>query len=202
MRALITRMDQPLGNAVGNAVEVAESIECLKGGGPEDLVSLSIELAAEMVMMAGLAGTLDVARELCRRTIADGTALERFRKLIEAQGGDPGVLDDSGRLPSLPGGLNVPSPRSGYVRSLSARKVGHASTLLGAGRARVDSKIDPAVGVILHKKLGDPVEAWEPLCTLLVGEASDHPSALVCLSEAYSIGDEPVTPPELIVERI
>jgi pyrimidine-nucleoside phosphorylase/thymidine phosphorylase len=112
------------------------------------------------------------------------------------------VADDSGRLPSLPGGLDVPAPRAGYVRSLSARKVGHASMLLGAGRARVDSKIDPAVGVILHKKLGDPVEAWEPLCTLLVGEASDHPSALVSLSEAYSIGDEPVTPPELIVERL
>jgi pyrimidine-nucleoside phosphorylase/thymidine phosphorylase len=202
MRALITRMDQPLGRAVGNSVEVVESIECLKGGGPDDLRDLSIELAAEMVLMAGLTGTLDVAREDCRRRIADGSALERLRKLIEAQGGDPHVIDDPGRLPRLPGGVDVPAPRSGYVRSLSARLIGEASMLLGAGRARVDSGIDPAVGVILHKKVGDRVEAWEPLCTLLVGETSDEPSALVRIGEAYAIGDEPVTPPDLIVERI
>src|SRR5258708_2345736 len=100
MVALITRMDQPLGCAVGNAVEVAECIDCLKGGGPGDLVSLSIELAAEMVFMAGKAESLNDARTVCRRTIADGTALERFRRLVQEQGGDARALDDPSLLPA------------------------------------------------------------------------------------------------------
>ncbi len=100
MVALITRMDQPLGRAVGNAVEVAECLECLRGDGPDDLVNLSIELAAEMVVLAGRAGSLDEARAICQRTIADGSALERFRRLVEAQGGDPRAIDDPARLPA------------------------------------------------------------------------------------------------------
>ena len=101
--ALITRMDQPLGCAVGNAVEVAESFECLRGDGPDDLMDLSIELAAEMVCLGHRASSLDEARALCRRTIADGSALDRFRRFVAAQGGDPRVVDDPARLPA-PGG--------------------------------------------------------------------------------------------------
>src|SRR5262249_27872234 len=144
MVALITRMDQPLGLAVGNAVEVEESVACLRGEGPADLTDLSVELAAEMVAMAGLAGTLDEARDRCRRAIADGSALERFRKVVEAQGGDPRAIDDPGRLPAAKIRRDVPAPRAGVVRSLRARPVGQATMLLGAGRARVDSTINPA----------------------------------------------------------
>jgi pyrimidine-nucleoside phosphorylase/thymidine phosphorylase len=200
--ALITRMDQPLGRAVGNALEVAESLECLKGGGPADLVDLSIELAAEMVVLGGLAGSLDEARTTCRRTLADGSALERFGRLIQAQGGDPRVIDDPGRLPSPRRQVVLTSPASGTVRSLAARPVGQATMLLGAGRARMESPIDHAVGVVVHKKVGDPVDIGEPLCTLFVNDESRLEEAQAMIRHAYAIGPEPAAPAPLIVERI
>ena len=202
MRALITRMDQPLGRAVGNAVEVVESIACLRGEGPEDLVDLSLELAAEMVVMGARAGSLDEARVLCSRTIADGSALERFRRVVAAQGGDPRAIDDPARLPSARRRITLPANRSGVVHALAARPIGRATMLLGAGRARVDSVIDPAVGVILHKKMGEPVEAGEPLCTVLLNDESAQAAAMAMIREAYMIGDGPVDVPDLIAERL
>lgn len=201
--ALITRMDQPLGRAVGNAVEVIESVECLRGQGPEDLTSLSIELAAEMVVLGGHAGSLDEARAQCRRTIDDGTALERFRRLVSAQGGDPKALDDVSRLPAPRSRHELPSPRSGVVHRLAARTVGEATMKLGAGRARVDSTIDPSVGVILHKKVGDPVTAGEPLCTILANDdEAIRELAAPMLVDSYTIGDGPIDVPSLIVDRL
>jgi pyrimidine-nucleoside phosphorylase/thymidine phosphorylase len=200
--ALITRMDQPLGCAVGNAVEVAESIACLRGEGPADLTDLSIELAAEMVALSGLAHTLDEARYWCRRTMEDGTALERFRRLIAAQGGDPRVMDEPDRLPMPRKRAELAAPQSGVVHMLRARPIGQATMLLGAGRARVDSTIDPAVGVVLHKKVGDPVEAGEPLCTILVNDESQLTAAREMILSAYTIGPGPAHPQSLIVERI
>jgi pyrimidine-nucleoside phosphorylase len=200
--ALITRMDQPLGRAIGNAVEVAESLECLKGGGPDDLVSLSIELAAEMVVMGGRADSLERARAVCKQTIADGSALERFRRLVEEQGGDPRVVDDPALLPAPRRRVTLNAPESGFVRSLSARPVGHATMLLGAGRARMDSPIDHAVGVILHKKAGDSVEVDEPLCTLLVNDESRLQEAASLILNAFNIAAEPSAPQPLLVERI
>jgi pyrimidine-nucleoside phosphorylase len=202
MRALITRMDQPLGLAVGNAVEIAECVECLRGGGPSDLVDLSIELAAEMVLMAELAPTIEDARQKCLSKIEDGSALERFRRVVEAQGGDPRAIDDPSRLPAPKRRVPVLADRSGFVTSLAARPVGHATMLLGAGRARVDSIIDPAVGVLLHKKVGYPVVAREPLCTLLVNDEKSLDLAISMIRGAYAIGEGPVTLPDLIVERI
>jgi pyrimidine-nucleoside phosphorylase len=202
MRALITRMDQPLGNAVGNAVEVAESADCLRGEGPADLVEISIELAAEMVVMGERAPTIEEARDLCRRTIADGSALERFRRVVTAQGGDSRTIDDPTRLPQPKRRVTIESDRSGVVRSLAARPIGQATMLLGAGRARIDSTIDPAVGVILHKKVGDAVAAGETLCTLLVDDESALNSATEMIRAAYEIGEGPVTVPGLIVERL
>ncbi len=202
MRALITRMDQPLGRAVGNAVEVAECVACLKGEGPADLMEVSLELAAEMVLMGKLAADLSEARERCRQTIADGSALERFRRVVAAQGGDPRAVDDPGLLPQPRSRHKIVASRAGFVEALAARPVGHATMLLGAGRARVDSTIDPAVGVILHKKLGDPVEKGEPLCTLLVNETTSLEAALRMIEDAYKIGGTAVSIPELIVERI
>jgi pyrimidine-nucleoside phosphorylase/thymidine phosphorylase len=208
MRALITRMDQPLGRAVGNAVEVAECIACLRGSGAEtgatDLLDLSVELAAEMVVMGERAGSLEAARTLCRRTLDDGSALARFRRMVAAQGGDPRTVDDLGRLPQPRRRIDIPAPRGGFVQSLAARPIGQATMLLGAGRARVESTIDPAVGVLLHKKTGDPVATGEPLCTVLVNDEANAEPALAMIAGAYVIddADTQATVPELIVERL
>jgi pyrimidine-nucleoside phosphorylase/thymidine phosphorylase len=202
MVALVTRMDQPLGRAVGNAVEVAECVACLRGEGPEDLVDLSIELAAEMVVMAGAAGSLERARANCRRSIADGSALERFRRLVQLQGGDPRFVDDPALLPVPARRMDLKSPAAGFVGSLAARTVGHATMLLGAGRARMDTRVDRAVGVILHKKVGSAVTAGEPLCTLLVNDESRLQEAATLILEAYTIVEIPVAPEPLFVERI
>ncbi|MGO9466525.1 MAG: thymidine phosphorylase [Isosphaeraceae bacterium] len=200
--ALITRMDQPLGFAAGNAVEVAESLACLRGNGPEDLMDLSIELAAEMVCLGRRAHSLDDARATCRRTIQDGSALERFRRLVEAQGGDPRVIDEPARLPAPRRKVVLTAPRSGFVQALAARPVGHATMLLGAGRTRMDSPVDHAVGAVLHKKTGDPVTLGEPLCTLFVNDESRLGEASRLILEAYAIAESPAAVLPLIVERI
>jgi thymidine phosphorylase len=200
--ALITRMDEPLGFAAGNSVEVAESVACLRGEGPKDLVDLSVEMAAEMVCLGRKAQSMDDARAICRRTIADGSALARFRRVVEAQGGDPRVVDDPSRLPAPRRKVVLRAPRSGFVSSLAARPVGHATMLLGAGRARMDSAIDHAVGVVLHKKTGDRVELDEPLCTLFVNDESQLEQASRMILEAYSIAELPAAALPLIVERV
>ena len=201
MVALITRMDQPLGQAVGNALEVIESVGCLKGEGPADLTDLSVELAAEMVVCAGKASSIEEARSLCRSTIADGSAFEAFRKVVGAQGGDVVSLDDFSRLPTSVRRIEIKSMRSGVVRRLAARPIGHASMLLGAGRARVDSIINPAVGVYLNKKVGDDVSTGEVLCVV---HADDDgvAEAMSLIADAYEVGDGPVQVPALIVERL
>ena len=200
--ALITRMDEPLGRAVGNAVEVAESVECLRGKGPLDLMVVTLELAAEMIVMGERARTIDEARGLCRRLIADGRALERFRRMIEAQGGDPRVVDDPTLLPAPRRRIDVTASRTGIIGRLAARQIGHATMLLGAGRARVDSTIDPAVGILLHKKSGDHVQQGEALCTLLVNDESRLAEVTTLVAKAYSLGDEELTVPEQVLERL
>ncbi len=200
--ALITRMDQPLGRAVGNAVEVAESLACLRGEGPADLMDLSIELAAEMLIMGGRAGSLEPARDICRGTIDDGSALETFGRMIAAQGGDPKVIDDPSLLPAARREVVLRSPRSGFIQALAARPVGHATMLLGAGRARMDSPIDHAVGLILHKKVGDAVDRDEPLCTLLVNDEARLSEASAMIGGAFTIAEEPSLAGPLILERI
>jgi pyrimidine-nucleoside phosphorylase/thymidine phosphorylase len=200
--ALITRMDEPLGRAVGNSVEVAESILCLQGAGPSDLVDLSVELAAEMVVLGGIAGTMVEARELCRRAIADGTALEVFRRLIEAQGGDPRVIDDPTILPIADRIEGPRAPRSGVVTAIDSRAIGMASVLLGAGRARVDSPIDPGVGVLLRKKVGDAVVAGEPFCDVLARGGRGLEEANALIAGAFEVGDGPAEIGDLILERL
>ncbi|QDV37263.1 thymidine phosphorylase [Tautonia plasticadhaerens] len=201
--ALITRMDQPLGKAVGNAVEVAECVRVLRGEGPEDLRDLSIALAAEMLVLGGVAESLEDGTELCFRSITTGAALDHFRRVVEAQGGDPRAVDDLTRLPVPTVLRDVPSPSAGVVTSCWARPIGHAAMLLGAGRARAEDAIDPAVGILLHKKLGDRVAEGEPLCTVLANaEGPVLDRALAEVAAAFEVGDGPVTVPDLIVERL
>jgi pyrimidine-nucleoside phosphorylase/thymidine phosphorylase len=203
VQALLTRMDQPLGRAVGNAIEVEECLQCLRGEGPDDLMGLSLELASQMVLMAEKASSIEDARALCRHSVEDGSALERFRGLVKAQGGDASVIDDPRKLPQPAIRHDLPAPRSGHVTRLSARSVGVASMRLGAGRARADSRIDPSVGVWLLKKPGDPVQKGEPLCTILANDRSTmEQQAIPLLQDAYRIGDEPVSVPPLIIDYL
>jgi pyrimidine-nucleoside phosphorylase len=188
--ALLTAMDQPLGRTVGNALEVAECVETLKGRGPSDLESLSIELAAWMVHLAGVALTMDAARARVREALSSGAGLERFRRVIELQGGDPRVCDDPSRLPQAQETVVVRSDRDGRVARLAARAIGDASMLLGAGRETLQSEIDPAVGFVFHKKVGDPVAVNEPVVTVHLGKASRRDEALARLREAIVVAPE------------
>jgi pyrimidine-nucleoside phosphorylase len=188
--ALITDMDQPLGRTAGNALEVAECVETLKGRGPTDLESLSVELAAWMVHLAGAAPALDAARARVRKALASGAGLERFRRVIELQGGNPRVCDDPSLLPQAGETVVVRSERDGRVARLAARAIGHAGMLLGAGRETVDGTIDPAVGFVFHKKVGDPVAVGEPIVTVHVGKSSRREAALARLREAIVVASE------------
>jgi pyrimidine-nucleoside phosphorylase/thymidine phosphorylase len=202
LAALITEMEQPLGRSAGNALEVAECVETLKGRGPKDLESLSIELAAWMVKLAGVTPTLDAARAKVREALASGAGLERFRRVIELQGGNPRVCDDLSLLPQAAETVVVRSERDGRVGRLAARAIGHAGMLLGAGRETVDGAIDPAVGFVFHKKVGDPVAVGEPIVTVHVGKASRREAALAGLKEAIVVAAEAPSRGPLVLETL
>ena len=204
VQALLTTMDAPLGRTVGNALEVAESVACLKGQGPDDLMEVSLELAAEMLLLGGVAASRDEALDRCRTAIADGSALERFRRVVEAQGGDGRVCDEPENvLPRATCVELVRAERSGYVQSLRAFPVGQASMLLGAGRRTAEDAVDPAAGIILHRTVGDAVTAGEPLAELHFNPpyAAAVPEATAMFQGAVTIGDEPPPPRPLIIER-
>jgi pyrimidine-nucleoside phosphorylase len=198
MAALITDMDQPLGRNVGNALETLECIEALKGRGPGDVVSLSIELAAWMLHLTQSAPSLDAARAKVREALSSGAGLRKFQELIELQGGDPRVCDDPGRLPRARETVALRSARDGRVARIGCRAVGHAAMLLGAGREKVDSRIDPAVGLVLHKKVGDPVAQGEPLLTLHVDGRENLEEAQQLLREAVHVETQAPAPAPLV----
>ncbi len=205
VQALITSMDAPLGRTVGNALEVWESVECLKGRGPDDLMEVSLELAAEMLVLGGVAATRDEALAKCRRSIADGSALERFRKVVAAQGGDPRVCDDpQGVLPKAAVVGHFRAERSGFITELRAWAVGQASMLLGAGRARVDSTIDPSAGIVFLRTVGDSVAKGDVIAEVHVNptHALMVSKALAMLTDATTITDAPPPTPSLILERL
>ncbi len=201
--ALLTAMDQPLGLAVGNALEVVEAIELLRGGGPADLRELTVELTAEMLLLAGVAAELPEARAAVAAAIADGRGLARFREIVIAQEGDPRAIDDPSRLPRAPRVIPVPAPAAGVVEAVDAEAIGLAAMALGAGRARVEDRIDPAVGVVLRRKVGERVEAGEPLCDVHRGDAGEPQDAIAArLAAAWRIGPGPVAAPPLVLERM
>lgn len=202
--ALLTNMEQPLGTMAGNALEIYECVEVLKGRGADDLIELSIELAAEMILMGGLANSIEMAREKARNTIADGTALERFRQVIAAQDGDPSVCDDPlGVLPQARKQIPVTASAGGWISAIRARDIGQSIMLLGAGRERVDSTIDPAVGAEFLKKVGCRVEAGETIAVLHVNDESRLEQAKALFESAISISSEPLIQPlHVILDRI
>ncbi len=202
VRALITDMSEPLGNAVGNALEVVESIETLKGRGPRDLVECCRELTAHMFVMGGVAATLEAARQKFDGLLASGRALEKFRDAIAQQGGDPKVVDDYSRLPSAEQQESVVAAEDGYVSELEAETVGRASMFLGAGRERLDSQIDPGAGLVLEKKVGDAVRVGERIAVLYAKDSTRLRRAREAVQRAIKISQEPVTARPLILETV
>lgn len=164
--AIISDMGQPLGNAIGNALEVKEAIETLQGQGPKDLTDLVLTLGSQMAVVGGKAQDLAEARTLLENAIADGSALARFKTFIENQDGDGSVVDDVSKLPQAQYQIDYPATKSGVVTEIVANEVGVASMMLGAGRQTKEDDIDLSVGIVLNKKVGDKVKAGESLLTI------------------------------------
>jgi pyrimidine-nucleoside phosphorylase len=164
--AVISDMSQPLGFAIGNALEVKEAIDTLKGEGPEDLTELVLTLGSQMVVLAKKAETLDEAREKLIDVMKNGKALQKFKDFLQNQGGDSSVADNPEKLPQAAYKIDIPAKEAGVVSEIVADQIGVAAMLLGAGRATKEDKIDLAVGIMLRKKVGDAVEKGEPLVTL------------------------------------
>lgn len=184
---VISDMDQPLGRSVGNAVEVAEAIATLKGTGPLDLTDLCLTLGAHMLVLAGAESSLEPAEVRLRRALEDGLALERFRKMVEAQSGDARVVDDPDLLPSARHRLPVVAAGGGVVTGIDAQAVGLAAMSLGAGRARKEDRINPAVGITLERKVGERVAGGEPLATVLADDEDRGADAVRQIEEAYTV---------------
>lgn len=196
MQAVISDMNQPLGNKVGNTLEIEETLDTLKGQGPKDLLEVTLALAAPMVVMAKKAEDETVAREMLLGTIEDGSALAKFGEMITAQGGDARVLDDYSLMPHAKFEVEFPAPATGYLNRLDADAVGIASMRLGGGRTKKDDVLDYGVGITLHKKLGDAVSAGESLMTIAT-EQEDVTELIDYLGEHLTVGDK-VTSPALI----
>jgi pyrimidine-nucleoside phosphorylase len=200
--ALITDMDQPLGRAVGNSLEVAECIEVLNGAGPDDLRELSLVLAAWMFLLGKRAGSIDEGRELSEQMISSGKARDKFREMIRLQGGNPAVIDSPGLLPQAEHKADVKSPAAGFVTAIMCEQIGTAGVLLGGGRARKEDSVDPAVGIMVHKKVGDRVSLGEPLCTVHYNSAERLAAALPLLEQSYTIADAAPLKARPLVHRI
>ena len=195
--AALTSMDAPLGRAVGNALEIVECFETLKGHGPADIEQLSVTIASHMVHVSGTVQTIEQAERRVRNALASGRGLETLRRMIERQGGDPRVVDDYTRLPRAVSQQVVAADRSGFVGRLDAERIGRASMALGAGRDRVDAVIDPGAGIITAQ-VGDPIERGQPLFGLHIGRDRQPGEALALLDGAVDIVDSPPVLPPLV----
>ena len=200
--ALITQMEQPLGLAIGNALEVQEAIATLHGAGPADFQELVEAVAGEMLLIAGAADELSSARTQVSAVIADGRAFARFRDFVTAQGGDAAQIEHPKRLPAAPVVLSVAAPGAGYVHALDAREVGLVTVALGGGRMKKGDPIDPAVGVVLSAKVGSIVQAGETLCTVHAAEKAAAAEAIERLQAAYVIAATPVAPLPIVLDRV
>jgi len=200
--ALFTAMDRPLGFACGNSLEVIESIESLRGNGPDDLMEVTYALAAEMLFLAGKVSEPNDAWPVLRAAITSGRALQKFGEIIEAQGGDRAVIDDITRLPTAPFKNEYLAPRAGYIARVSPRVVGHGIISLGGGRRTMHDDVDPSVGFVIPVKPGDQVEKGQPIGTVYARDEKGLAVGRRALSEAIFIADSPVAPLDLISHRI
>jgi pyrimidine-nucleoside phosphorylase len=202
MAALITDMDQPLGNMIGNALEVVESIDVLRGEGPADLRELCLELSGWMLHMGGVSNTVADGKRRSADLIASGQALEKFRVMIELQGGDPRVVDDPKRLPQSQYTMQITSPRAGYLASMQCEQIGTACVILGGGRERKEDSVDPAVGIVLHKKVGDKLSAGEPIATIHYNSETRAQQAKRLIENSCQIAGAPPTSRRPLIHKI
>jgi pyrimidine-nucleoside phosphorylase/thymidine phosphorylase len=200
--ALITNMDQPLGTHVGNSLEVAEVLDLLRGGGPSDLKELCLELAGWMFHLGGAADSVEQGKVKAEKLIASGQALEKFRQMVTLQGGDPRVLDHPDQLPQAKCRQDVTSPKDGYITAMNCEAVGTACVVLGGGREKKEDAVDPAVGIVLHRKVGDRVAGGEPLCTVHANSETCADRATKLLRESYQIAQAPAKEKESLVHRV
>src|ERR1700742_524692 len=200
--ALITDMNQPLGFAVGNALEVMEVSQTLQKAGPADLTRLSLELAARMIHVGKVTPTLEEARKLAEDKLMDGSAYKKFKEVVEAQGGNPQALDRFELLPNATGMREILSPRAGFVSAIMAEDIGRASSMMGAGRERKEDNIDPAVGVILEVKMGEKVDAGSVLCRLYYTGEDNLDEAAEQVEDAFRISGARPEERELILEVV
>jgi pyrimidine-nucleoside phosphorylase/thymidine phosphorylase len=201
--ALLTRMDEPLGRNVGNALEVVETLELLRGGGPADLREVTVELTAEMLVLGDAAPGIAEGRARVEAAIADGRGLAKLEEIVAAQGGDAAAVRDPERLPRAERTYDVAAPGAGFVEAMDVEALGLAAVALGAGRARVEDRVDPAVGLVIHRKLGDRVEAGEPLCTVHEGARSERRERMTArLAAAWRIGPERPAAQPIVLERL
>jgi pyrimidine-nucleoside phosphorylase len=190
--ALLSDMNQPLGNAVGNSLEVVEAIETLKDNGPEDFLEHCLHVSAHMLVLGKRAGDLAEGRAMAEKSIADGSAFEKFRVLVEAQGGDVSYVDDPSKFPPAEIIEEVLSPQAGFLSQIQARSVGEAAVVLGAGRARKSDPVDHAVGFLIHHKVGDYVEKGDPLFTIHANDGQKLEEVREVVLTAHRFSDEPV----------
>lgn len=202
VQALITDMNQPLGFAIGNALEIMEVSQTLQNVGPVDLTKLSLELAARMIFLAKLTPTLDAAREVAQARLLDGSGYRKFKDVIAAQGGNPQVLDRFELLPNATGAAEILCPRGGYISAIDAEYIGMASSMIGAGRDTKDDTIDPAVGVILEAKIGQKVEAGTVLCRIYHTTEDRLEEASQLVEDAFRISAQPPDERNLILEVV
>ena len=200
--ALLTDMDQPLGNEVGNACEMDESLDVLSGSGPDDLVEITYRLGAEMLVLGGAADDLADARSQLEAAVASGAAMERFAGVIESQGGDPRVIDDRSLLDRAPHVHTVTTPRDGYVTACDAYDIGVASVRLGGGRARKEDEIDHGVGITVNAKIGAEVAAGDALCEVRYRDDGRLAAALPHLNAAWTIGDDAPDPRPVVLDEV
>lgn len=196
--AVMSDMDQPLGAAIGNALEVAEALQTLQGEGPPDLQELCLALGSHMLVLARVAGSLDDARDALQRALENGGARAKFKELIDAQGGDGRVVEEPDRLPQAPVTLPVPAEADGTVAAIDAERLGTAAMALGAGRTRKDERIDPAVGLVLRRKVGDPVARGDILAEVYAADRAQGAGAVGRVRSAYTIGRAAPPPRPLI----
>ena len=202
VQALITDMNQPLGYAVGNALEVMEASQTLQNAGPSDLTRLCIELAARMIFVGKQSPSLEEARRLAEKKLVDGSGYQKFKQAVQAQGGNPQALDEFSLLPNATGMREVTSPRGGYVSVINAQDIGQASNMIGAGRERKEDTVDPAVGVILEVKVGEKVEAGSVLCRLYYTKEDHVEEAAEMVEDAFRISGQRPDDRELILEVV
>jgi thymidine phosphorylase len=201
-QAVVTRMDAPIGRAVGNALEVIECLEALKGNGPADLMENALELSERMLVSAGVCRTRDEAARACRTAVSSGQALEKFRSIVTRQGGDARVVDDYDLLPTAPLEQMIGAATAGFVETLDAELIGRAAVILGAGRDTMDDEVDPAAGVLVEAPVGSPVKEGAPILRVRYRDGSRLHKAQPMLASAIKIGPAALPIRKMVIHEI